>query len=161
VATHRYAARFRLGNAPLIPQLALIDGFDVVHLHQPFIFGAEAALAAVARSGTALVSSYHNELQAGGFKGLLFAGYDRVVTRAALRRSARITALSLEHARAAPLLAAELARRPEAFAPVPNGVDVRTFRPGDPGTSRGCGPSWASRRTPWSARSAPSSTRRT
>ncbi len=79
VRVHRYAARLRLGNAPLIPQLALLDGFDVVHLHQPFIFGAEAALAATARSGAPLVSSYHNELQADGLKGLLFAGYDRTV----------------------------------------------------------------------------------
>jgi glycosyltransferase involved in cell wall biosynthesis len=130
VAVHRYGARLRLGNAPFIPQLAFLDGFDVIHLHQPFIFGAEAALVASARGGTPLVSSYHNELQADGLKGLLFAGYDRLVTRAALRRSARITPLSPEHAAAAPLLAAELARRPEAFAPVPNGVDVETFRPG-------------------------------
>jgi glycosyltransferase involved in cell wall biosynthesis len=130
VVTHRYRARLRLGNAPFIPQLALIDGFDVIHLHQPFIFGAEAALAAHLRSGTPLVSSYHNELQATGVKGLLFAGYDRVVTRAALRRSAALTVLSMEHAGEAPLLAAELRRRPEAFAAVPNGVDIETFRPG-------------------------------
>ena len=130
VVTHRYRARLRLGNAPFIPQLALIDGFDVIHLHQPFIFGAEAALAAHLRTGTPLVSSYHNELQAPGLKGLLFAGYDKVVTRTALRRSARLTVLSMQHAREAPLLAAELRRRPDAFAPVPNGVDVETFRPG-------------------------------
>jgi glycosyltransferase involved in cell wall biosynthesis len=130
VTTHRYDARFRLGNAPFIPQLALIDGFDVIHLHQPFIFGAEAALAAHARSGIPLVSSYHNELQAPGFKGLLFAGYDKIVTRAALRRSAALIALSTEHAREAPLLAAELRRRPSSFAAVPNGVDIDTFRPG-------------------------------
>jgi glycosyltransferase involved in cell wall biosynthesis len=130
VRVHRYDARLRIGNAPFIPQLALTRGFDVIHLHQPFIFGAEAALAASLRTGTPLVSSYHNELQAPGLKGLLFAGYDKTVTRAALRRSARLTVLSLEHAREAPLLAAELARRPEAFAPVPNGVDVETFRPG-------------------------------
>ena len=129
VRTHRYRARLRLGNAPFIPQLALLDGFDVIHLHQPFIFGAEAALAASLRTGTPLVSSYHNELQAPGVKGLLFAGYDATVTRAALRRSARLTVLSMEHAREAPLLAAELARRPHAFAPVPNGVDVETFHP--------------------------------
>ncbi len=41
-----------------------------------------------------------------------------------------LTVLSMEHAREAPLLAAELRRRPEAFAPVPNGVDIETFRPG-------------------------------
>jgi glycosyltransferase involved in cell wall biosynthesis len=130
VITHRYDARLRLGNAPFIPQLALIDGFDVIHLHQPFIFGAEAALAAQLRSGTPLVSSYHNELQATGVKGLLFAGYDKVVTRAALRRSAKLTVLSMEHAAEAPLLSAELRRRPDAFAAVPNGVDIETFRPG-------------------------------
>ena len=130
VVTHRYDARLRLGNAPLIPQLALIDGFDVIHLHQPFIFGAEAALVAHARSRTPLVSSYHNELQAPGLKGLLFAGYDTVVTRAALRRSAAVLPLSVQHAREAPLLAAELRRRPDAFAAVPNGVAIDTFRPG-------------------------------
>ena len=131
VIAHRYAARLRMGNAPLVPQLALVRGFDVVHLHQPFIFGAEAALAVHARTGAPLVSSYHNELQADGVKGALFAAYDRVVTRTALRRSARVTPLSMEHARAAPLLAAELARRPDAFVPVPNGVDVEIFRPGE------------------------------
>ena len=134
VRVHRFAARLRIGNAPFIPQLARLRGFNVIHLHQPFIFGAEAAVAAHLRTGTPLVSSYHNELQAPGVKGLLFAGYDKIVTREALRRSARLTVLSMEHAREAPLLAAELARRPEAFAPVPNGVDVETFRPGaEPG----------------------------
>jgi glycosyltransferase involved in cell wall biosynthesis len=130
VRVHRYRARLRIGNAPFIPQLALVRGFDVIHLHQPFIFGAEAALTASLRTRTPLVSSYHNELQAPGVKGLLFAGYDKVVTRTALRRSARLTVLSMEHAREAPLLAAELRRRPDAFAPVPNGVNVETFRPG-------------------------------
>jgi glycosyltransferase involved in cell wall biosynthesis len=134
VAVHRYAARLRLGNAPLIPQLALLRGFDAIHLHQPFIFGAEAALAASIRGGTPLVSSYHNELDAPGLKGLLFAGYDKLVTVRALRRSAKLTVLSMEHAREAPLLADELRRRPEAFAPVPNGVDTATFAPGrEPG----------------------------
>jgi glycosyltransferase involved in cell wall biosynthesis len=131
VVTHRIAARLRLGNAPFIPQLAFVDGFDVLHLHQPFIFGAEAALVAQLRTRRPLVSSYHNELTARGFKGLLFKGYDKVVTRTALRRSAKIAALSMEHAETAPLLATELRRRPAAFAPVPNGADIRTFRPGD------------------------------
>jgi glycosyltransferase involved in cell wall biosynthesis len=134
VVTHRYDARLRLGNAPVIPQLALIGGFDVIHLHQPFIFGAEAALLAHLRSRTPLVSSYHNELQAQGVKGLLFAGYDRLVTRTALRRSAALTVLSMQHAAEAPLLAEELRRRPYAFAAVPNGVDIELFHPGaEPG----------------------------
>ena len=34
-----------IGNAPLIPSLARIEGFDVIHLHYPFIFGSELTLA--------------------------------------------------------------------------------------------------------------------
>ena len=36
----------------------------------------------------------------------------------------------MEHAREAPLLAAELRRRPDVFAAVPNGVDIEMFHPG-------------------------------
>src|SRR5690242_21338787 len=49
VRVHRYAARLRLGLAPFVPQLADLHGFDVVHLHQPFIFGTEMVLTARAR----------------------------------------------------------------------------------------------------------------
>jgi hypothetical protein len=33
VVVHRIKPVFAIGNAPLIPALARIDGFDVVHLH--------------------------------------------------------------------------------------------------------------------------------
>jgi glycosyltransferase involved in cell wall biosynthesis len=77
------------------------------------------------------VSSFHNELLAPGWKGQVFKLYNRTVTRAAVRRSAQLTVLSLDHARTVPVLAAELGRRPGAFRPVPNGVDVAMFTPGD------------------------------
>ena len=41
---HRIEPVFAIGNAPLIPSLARIEGFDVVHLHYPFIFGSELTL---------------------------------------------------------------------------------------------------------------------
>ena len=41
---HRIKPVFAIGNAPLIPSLAGIDGFDVVHVHYPFIFGSELTL---------------------------------------------------------------------------------------------------------------------
>ena len=39
---HRLDPVLAIGNAPLIPSLARIEGFDVVHLHYPFIFGVRA-----------------------------------------------------------------------------------------------------------------------
>ena len=58
VVVHRIDPVFAIGNAPLIPSLARIDGFDVVHLHYPFIFGSELTLLgrlqpAAARPGAA------------------------------------------------------------------------------------------------------------
>ena len=43
---HRIDPVFAIGNAPLIPALARVDGFDVVHIHYPFIFGSELTLLA-------------------------------------------------------------------------------------------------------------------
>ena len=42
VAVQRLAARFRIGNAPLVPHLGgALVGFDLVHLHYPYYFGGE------------------------------------------------------------------------------------------------------------------------
>ncbi|MGI8730951.1 MAG: glycosyltransferase family 4 protein [Solirubrobacteraceae bacterium] len=129
VEVRRHRPVLRLGNAPLIPRLAAIRGYDVLHLHQPFIFGTDAALIARGRQRIPIVSSFHNSLLAEGIKGALFRFYNRTVTRAAVRRSAVLTVLSLEHAASVPELADELARRPAAFITTPNGVDD-AFHPG-------------------------------
>ena len=44
VDVHRIEPAFAFGNAPLIPSLARIEGFDVIHVHYPFIFGSELTL---------------------------------------------------------------------------------------------------------------------
>ena len=61
---------------------------------------------------------------------MLFRGYNATAMRFALRRSARIAVLSMDHAAAVPLLAAQSRRRPEAIDEVPNGVDPERFSPG-------------------------------
>ena len=130
VRVHRMAPVVRVGLAPLLPRLLRIPRPDVIHLHQPFIFGAELAVLRALRTGIPIVSSFHNELKGEGVKGALFRGYSATALRLALRRSARLTVLTTDHARSVPPLAEELARRPEAFVDVPNGVDVETFSPG-------------------------------
>ena len=126
----RRRAVLSLGNAPLLPGLAALRGYDLIHVHQPFIFGAELSVLGALATRTPVVSSFHNELRADGLKGALFRGYNASAMRLALRRSARIAVLSRDHAAAVPPLAVHLRRRPQDIDEVPNGVDPERFSPG-------------------------------
>jgi glycosyltransferase involved in cell wall biosynthesis len=129
VRVRRLPALFRLGNAPLLPELPrALRGFDVIHLHYPFILGAELVALAGALSHTPFVITYHNDTIAGGVRGALFKGYERSVGRWALRRAAVILAVTRDHwthSRARRLLG----DRCPPVQEVPNGVDSGLFRP--------------------------------
>lgn len=126
-AVHRLRPRVAIGNAPLLPVLARLRGFDVIHLHLPFIFGAELILAGRLRDRrTPLVVTFHNLLVGDGLRRPLFAGYEAVVGRAIVRAADRVCVVSDAHAASVPALRALPAER---TAVVPNGVDVDAFSP--------------------------------
>lgn len=131
---HRMTPLLAYGNAPLIPRLAALRGFDVVHLHYPFIFGAELLLAGrAARPGvrSPLVVTWHNALAGNGPRGALFAGYERTVGPLLARAATRAGVVTRAHGDSIPYLRALAARRPERVVELPNGVDVDAFRPGE------------------------------
>jgi hypothetical protein len=105
---HRVDPLLAIGNAPLIPSLAAIDGFDVVHLHYPFIFGSELTLLGRVRRGRrrreALLVHYKNRLVAHGARGGLFAAYEHTVSPLLVRAADRICVVSDDHARSVPYL---------------------------------------------------------
>ena len=141
---HRLDPVAAIGNAPLIPRLVRIDGFDVVHLHYPFIFGAELTLLARARRSRrrqALLVHYKNRLIGTGARGGLFAAYEHTVSPLLVRAADRICVLSPDHARSVPYLRRIAERRPEKLIEMPNGVDTETFAPGgdDGGLRRSLG----------------------
>lgn len=115
-----------LGNAPLLPRLARLRGWDVVHLHYPFIFGAEMLLASRVRP---LVVSYNNQLVGSGTKGALFEGYEATVAPRVIARAAQVHVLSHAHATSVPYLARLAAPK---LVEVPAGVDLDRFSPGPP-----------------------------
>ena len=130
---HRIDPVFAIGNAPLIPALARLDGFDVVHLHYPFIFGSELSLLGrltASRRRQALLVHYKNRLVGKGVKGGLFEVYERTVAPALARAADRICVLSLDHARSVSYLARIEARDPAKLIEMPNGVDTDDFVPG-------------------------------
>ena len=122
-----------IGNAPLIPSLARLDSFDVVHLHYPFIFGSELTLLGRLRKrrrSAALIVHYKNRLLGRGTRGLMFETYEHTVAPALIRAADRILVLSEDHARSVSYLERALEHTPERLIEMPNGVDTEAFSPG-------------------------------
>jgi glycosyltransferase involved in cell wall biosynthesis len=127
---------FAIGNAPLIPGLRRVEGFNVVHLHYPFIFGAELTMLGRLnrkRREQALLVHYKNRLVGPGPRGLLFSAYEHSVAPALIRAADRVCVLSEDHARSVPYLRRTADREPEKLIEMPNGVDTELFSPGDSG----------------------------
>jgi glycosyltransferase involved in cell wall biosynthesis len=130
---HRIDPVLAIGNAPLIPSIASIEGFDVVHLHYPFIFGAELLLLGRLRSARrrqALLVHYKNRLVSGGVRGGMFGAYERTVSPLLIRAADRICVLSPDHARSVPYLRRLAERDAGRLIEMPNGVDIQSFAPG-------------------------------
>jgi len=130
---HRLEPVMAIGNAPLIPSLARLDEFDVVHVHYPFIFGSELTLLGRLRKrrrGAALIVHYKNRLVGKGPRGVLFETYERTVAPALIRSADRILVLSEDHARSVSYLERAIERTPERVIEMPNGVDTDQFSPG-------------------------------
>jgi glycosyltransferase involved in cell wall biosynthesis len=130
VTVHRMKPVISIGNAPLLPKLARLDGFDVVHFHHPFIFGTEAVLAGrVRRKRPALVATYHNRLIGERGRAPIFWLYEETAVRTVMRVADRVCVVSMDHADSVDHLRAGRRRHPERFVEVPNGVDTDAFRP--------------------------------
>ena len=124
---------FRIGNAPLIPAIARLRGFDVMHLHYPFMFGAELTLAGRARRAArdaALLVHYKNRIVGNGTRGAIFAAYEHTVAPLLIRSADRICVLSRDHAESVPYLRRALEHTPDRVREMPNGVDAELFSPG-------------------------------
>jgi glycosyltransferase involved in cell wall biosynthesis len=131
---HRIEPAFAIGNAPLIPRLARIEGFDVVHVHYPFIFGAELTLLGrlrARRRSQALLVHYKNRLVGEGGRRALFGAYEHSVAPLLVRAADRICVLSADHAQSVPYLRRAGERDPAKLVEMPNGVDTELFEPGD------------------------------
>jgi glycosyltransferase involved in cell wall biosynthesis len=138
VIVHRIEPVLSIGNAPLIPRLARIEGFDVVHLHYPFIFGSEVTLLGrlrARRRSQALLVHYKNRLVGERGRRAPFAAYEHTVAPLLVGAADRVCVLSADHARSVPYLRRTSERDPEKLVEMPNGVDAGLFTPegGDDG----------------------------
>ena len=122
-------AVLRLGNAPLLPHLLSVTGFDVIHLHLPFIFGAELTWLNARWRGLPYVVTYHMDLCGLGYRKVLFTAYQSLLLAPMLRDAAKILPTTLDYARVS-RLAPILTQHPDKVLAIPNGVDIQFFHPG-------------------------------
>jgi glycosyltransferase involved in cell wall biosynthesis len=119
----------RVGNAPLLPQLASrLAGFEIIHLHYPFYGGEFSALAA-RRSNIPLVITYHQDVLLRGALGKIEPVLRHTSERWTLRAAERVLFTSEDYGQASharPLLHG----REEHIGVLPNGVDLKRFSPG-------------------------------
>ncbi len=129
VHVHRLPALLRMGNAPLLPTLIFaLRQFDIIHVHYPFIFGAELARGASLLFGIPMVATFHNDLVGDGARADLFALYQRLSAQTSLRCISRMCVLSNDHYRSTRLFRSLSNHAPPTIE-LPNGVDTDVFRP--------------------------------
>ncbi len=124
----RLPVLLRVGNAPLLGGMLPLPACDLVHLHYPFYFGAEAVLWACLCQRIPYVLTYHQDVMLTGGRDLAVRLHHHLLGRLILRRARRVFATSADyadHSRLRPLLA----RRPAQLAVLANGVDVQHFTP--------------------------------
>jgi glycosyltransferase involved in cell wall biosynthesis len=134
IKVKRLPSAFRIGNAPLLPGLLAVRDFDILHLHLPFIFGAELTYLNSVLNRIPFVVTYHNDLIGDGARKPLFDIYARTSIQMSLRTARRICTVSLDHAKHSQLRWLGT-RAKEAIVEIPNGVDIDLFQADEDGTA--------------------------
>ena len=125
----RFKPCFRIGNAPFLPKLTAIEKFDIVHLHYPFVFGAELVLLNSLLRNNTLVVTYHQDLIFGGILGYLVRIYNIIVRDQVISKAKRILTPTLDHFANSSVKHVLTCRETDVIE-LPNGVDPEHFNPG-------------------------------
>jgi glycosyltransferase involved in cell wall biosynthesis len=128
VTVRRLPTLLRFGNAPLLPGLLWLNGFDLVHLHYPFYFGAELLWLKSLTRGLPYIVTYHQDVLFAGALGTMARWHHRLLGTRILRRACRVLATSWDYAHAS-RLAGLLDTDPQRVSELPNGVDTDRFHP--------------------------------
>lgn len=127
-AVKRLKPVISIGNAPILPGLLTLREFDLVHLHLPFISGAELTWLATLVHRVPYIITYHNDLIADGLKGRFFDVYSWMSLPLVFGRAKILGAVTVDHA-VHSRAARSFARHAQRLRALPNGVDVQHFHP--------------------------------
>jgi len=128
ITVRRLAVWFRFGNAPFLPGLLRLTGFDIVHLHYPFYFGAEMVFLKSMTGGLRYVVTYHQDVLLAGLLRFPEKLHHRLLGTRILARAEKVLATSWDYAQAS-RLREWMRTKPQAVEELPNGVDAQRFHP--------------------------------
>ncbi|RME36372.1 MAG: glycosyltransferase family 1 protein [Thermoflexia bacterium] len=128
VLVRRLSPLFCVGNAPFLPGFLGLRSFDIVHLHYPFIFGAEMVWLACSTRRVPYVLTRHNDLIGNGMRKHLFDAYMALMAPVVFAGACQWLVVSRDHAVSC-RLASFFRRRWADVVEIPNGVDTDLFRP--------------------------------
>jgi glycosyltransferase involved in cell wall biosynthesis len=119
-------AMFKIGNAAFTPSLVKdLAGFDLIHLHYPYFFGAELCFIAAKIHKIPIVLTYHQNLVAKDYRQALFWLYSKTIQPFLLSRAKRIFVTSLDYALSPP--SALLPYQPK-MTELPNAINTNLYK---------------------------------
>jgi glycosyltransferase involved in cell wall biosynthesis len=128
IIVNRMWTPLRFGNAPFTPELLIsLADFDLIHLHWPFIFGAELTWMVHHFQKKPYVVTYHMDLRADRKK--IFGPYQRLWGPRLVLDAERVIAVTSAHLNSTQVNSV-LENRPELVSEIPNGVETNIFHPG-------------------------------
>jgi glycosyltransferase involved in cell wall biosynthesis len=128
ILVRRLHPLLRIGNAPLLPSLLAIKDFDLIHLHYPFIFGAELIRAVSDLRHVPYVITYHSDLIGKGFRKYLFDAYMSFSPNLIFQKAARILVVTTDHTHYS-VLNNLFDMYKAKVVEIPNGIDTNLFYP--------------------------------
>jgi len=135
----RIHSPFRKGNASNCRWiLRWVQGYDVVHLHWPFIGGAEWVWWGFFRRRLLnpqgflpkLVIHYHMDLIAPGYRSIIFSIVQRWILPRLIRIANAVVTTSTEYQENSPVLHEAARSTTSVYHTIPLGVDATLFTPG-------------------------------
>ena len=128
ITVKRYKPWFRIGNAPFLPQLLGLRGFDVIHLHYPFFFGGEMIYLLSKLTKQKYIISYHNDVTLPGIIDPFLSIYKSTCMRLIVKNSRKVCTSSLDFGINCELTSI-MGVSNDCFAEIPIGVDADRFNP--------------------------------
>lgn len=124
---------FSVGNAPFLPQLLKLKGYDIVHLHYPFFFGAEFVYLNSILRNSKYVLTYHNDVISSGVLGVFFKIHKHTIMKLILGRAEKVFVTSTDYCKNS-FLSELYEKNPEKIVEIPNGVDIQKYNPKNNGS---------------------------
>lgn len=126
---HRIPSLIGVGNAGRFQGLAKLPKPNLIHLHLPFILGADQVFKYAENHGVPVVATYHQDLVGTGFRKVLFLAYQHQIRRQ-LKKANAVVVPTLDYAKSSKFAKTLLSH--DKLVEIPNGVDLKLFSPDGP-----------------------------